>query len=78
MPIADGIQGNVMAGAVPDDASISAAFGGRRVSSEGERARVDPLYKNAYPNLTDGLYHCPFEGTSGCNHKPEKLKCNYE
>lgn len=26
----------------------------------------------------DGLYHCPSEGESGCNHKPTSLKCNYE
>jgi hypothetical protein len=25
-----------------------------------------------------GLYHCPWEGKELCNHKPTKLKCNYE
>ncbi|KAG8525675.1 uncharacterized protein KY384_000435 [Bacidia gigantensis] len=25
----------------------------------------------------DGLYHCQFE-VEGCNHPPEKLRCNYE
>ena len=53
-------------------------FGGsRRPSSEGETARDHALYKNAAPR-EDGLFHCPFEGRSDCNHKPEKLKCNYE
>ena len=26
----------------------------------------------------DGLYHCPFGNDGDCQHKPEKLKCNYE
>lgn len=45
--------------------------------SEGENARDHPLYRSAFPQ-TDGLYHCPWEGQASCNHKPEKLKCNYE
>jgi hypothetical protein len=49
----------------------------RRLSGEGESARDHHLYKNAFPQA-DGLFHCPWEGQSGCNHKPEKLKCNYE
>lgn len=50
----------------------------RRTSGDGESsARDHPLYRNAYPG-TDGLFHCPWEGQSSCNHKPEKLKCNYE
>jgi hypothetical protein len=39
--------------------------------------REHPLYQNATIGL-DGLYHCPWEEDSSCNHKPEKLKCNYE
>ena len=40
--------------------------------------REHPLYLNAMTGL-DGLYHCPWEGRyPSCNHKPEKLKCNYE
>lgn len=40
--------------------------------------RSDPLYKSATMG-SDGLYHCPFEGKdANCNHKPDKLKCNYE
>ena len=42
-----------------------------------ESARDHPLYKNAYPQA-DGLFHCPWEGQPSCQHKPEKLKCNYE
>ncbi|RYP70349.1 hypothetical protein DL769_004975 [Monosporascus sp. CRB-8-3] len=50
----------------------------RRTSGEGESsARDHPLYRNAFPQA-DGLFHCPWEGQSGCNHKPEKLKCNYD
>ncbi|KAI1769097.1 hypothetical protein GGR53DRAFT_278589 [Hypoxylon sp. FL1150] len=50
----------------------------RRSSGDGESsARDHPLYKNAYPKA-DGLFHCPWEGQSSCNHKPEKLKCNYD
>ncbi|KAI0450709.1 hypothetical protein F5B21DRAFT_415916 [Xylaria acuta] len=40
-------------------------------------ARDHPLYKNASPKA-DGLFHCPWEGQASCNHKPEKLKCNYD
>ncbi|CAN8096921.1 unnamed protein product [Discula destructiva] len=45
-------------------------------TNEGE-ARDHHLYKNAYPKA-DGLYHCPWEGQQCCNHRPEKLKCNYD
>lgn len=44
---------------------------------DGETARSHDLYRNASPG-DDGLYHCPWEGESCCNHKAEKLKCNYE
>ncbi|CAK7197394.1 hypothetical protein SEUCBS139899_000040 [Sporothrix eucalyptigena] len=46
-------------------------------SSEGESARDHPLYKSATCQ-PDGFYHCPWEGKDNCNHKPEKLKCNYD
>ncbi|KAL7626170.1 hypothetical protein AAE478_002940 [Parahypoxylon ruwenzoriense] len=50
----------------------------RRSSGDGESsARDHPLYKSAYPK-SDGLFHCPWEGQANCNHKPEKLKCNYD
>jgi hypothetical protein len=39
-------------------------------------ARSHALYSRE-PDA-DGLYHCPSEGESGCNHKPTTLKCNYE
>lgn len=63
-----------------DDGSllISNGFASRRHGSEGESsARDHELYKNAAPG-PDGLFHCPWEGQASCNHKPEKLKCNYE
>ncbi|TKA22569.1 hypothetical protein B0A50_08139 [Salinomyces thailandicus] len=40
------------------------------------RHRTHPLYnEGARP---DGLYHCPFETEPSCQHKPTKLKCNYD
>lgn len=37
------------------------------------------LYHDASPQA-DGLYHCPWEKdpSSGCQHKPKKLKCKYQ
>lgn len=50
----------------------------RRTSGEMDNsARDHPLYHNATAG-PDGLYHCPWEGDASCQHKPEKLKCNYE
>jgi hypothetical protein len=40
-------------------------------------ARDHPLYHNV-STQDDGLYHCPWENDPSCQHKPEKLKCNYE
>lgn len=61
-----------------DDAlTLPPPFAPRRQGSEGESARDHALYKNASPQA-DGLFHCPWEGQAGCNHKAEKLKCNYE
>jgi hypothetical protein len=43
-----------------------------------ENSREHPLYQRATTS-PDGLYHCPWEGRDPyCNHKPEKLRCNYE
>ncbi|KAF7548417.1 hypothetical protein G7046_g8686 [Stylonectria norvegica] len=52
-------------------------IGARRQITEGESARDHDLYKKAAP-MDDGLYHCPWEGQTSCNHKAEKLKCNYD
>ncbi|KAH8820035.1 hypothetical protein F5884DRAFT_865705 [Xylogone sp. PMI_703] len=50
----------------------------RRTSGEIDNsARDHPLYHNAAAG-PDGLYHCPWEGDASCQHRPEKLKCNYE
>lgn len=51
--------------------------GGRSSLEIDNTARDHPLYHNVSP-LADGLYHCPWEGQPSCQHKPEKLKCNYE
>lgn len=74
----DDLNGSYMT-AIPmeDQFHLQQPFGSRRQSSEGETARDHALYKNATP-AEDGLFHCPFEGQADCNHKPEKLKCNYE
>ncbi|KAG7436173.1 hypothetical protein Forpi1262_v003286 [Fusarium oxysporum f. sp. raphani] len=58
-------------------AATSAFTGPRRQNSDGESARDHDLYKKAAP-YEDGLYHCPWEGQPSCNHRPEKLKCNYD
>ncbi|KAJ4403749.1 hypothetical protein N0V85_005020 [Neurospora sp. IMI 360204] len=70
------IHGNVIP-AIEDAFSLPPAFGARRMSADGESARDHYLYKNALPQA-DGLFHCPWEGETNCNHKPEKLKCNYD
>lgn len=60
-----------------DTMSLASTFVRRRQGSDGESARDHDLYKNAAPHA-DGMYHCPWEGQQNCNHKAEKLKCNYE
>lgn len=50
----------------------------RDTSPTDNTPREHPLYQKATVG-PDGLYHCPWEGQDpSCNHKPEKLKCNYE
>ena len=44
--------------------------------ADSKVARTHPLY-SAGPR-EDGLYHCSFESSDSCGHKPTKLKCNYE
>lgn len=73
-----GLGGNGDISAIGRDDSFVVSTGpARRSRSEGETARDHDLYKNAAPQA-DGLFHCPWEGTAECHHKPEKLKCNYE
>jgi hypothetical protein len=54
---------------------------GRRHGETSEMdnvARDHPYYHSAVLGA-DKLYHCPWESMNPpCNHKPEKLKCNYE
>ncbi|KAL8329502.1 hypothetical protein RB597_004984 [Gaeumannomyces tritici] len=56
--------------------SLPPAFA-RIGGSEIESPRDHALYKQAVPH-PDGMFHCPWEGDESCNHKPEKLKCNYD
>jgi len=72
------LHGNMMSAVGEDAFSLPPAFNSRRLSGEGESARDHYLYKNVQPDKVDGLFHCPWEGQASCNHKPEKLKCNYE
>jgi hypothetical protein len=44
--------------------------------SEGNTARSHEFYSRRPKK--DGLYHCPYASEGQCDHKPEKLKCNYE
>lgn len=50
-----------------------------RSSLDMDNTARDHLYHNVTPQA-DGLYHCPWEKDPNflCQHKPEKLKCNYE
>ncbi|KAI0393103.1 hypothetical protein F5Y17DRAFT_325429 [Xylariaceae sp. FL0594] len=75
MMTTDDINGHMLA---DDMFSLSPPFT-RRASGDGESsARDHPYYKRALPRADDGLFHCPWEGQASCNHKPEKLKCNYD
>jgi hypothetical protein len=53
-------------------------FTSSSTTGEGDegRHRNHPLYSKS-PEA-DGLYHCPFKSDPNCQHKPTKLKCNYE
>lgn len=61
------------------DGSEDLKLVGRSSLDMDNTARDHHLYHNVTPQA-DGLYHCPWEKdpTSNCQHKPEKLKCNYE
>lgn len=45
-------------------------------NEEIKQGRISELY--ARDRSVDGLYHCAFEDEGRCNHRPTKLKCNYE
>jgi hypothetical protein len=53
--------------------------GGSNLVEQDNSARTHYLYHNVTPQ-SDGLYHCPWENKpeANCQHRPEKLKCNYE
>ncbi|CZT02410.1 uncharacterized protein RCO7_06302 [Rhynchosporium graminicola] len=69
-------QGEYGASEVPDE---SIKMGSRPNVDLDNTARDHPLYHNVTAH-DDGLYHCPWEKDpqSNCQHKPEKLKCNYD
>jgi hypothetical protein len=70
------IARNPRTAATSDTSDESLKYTGRILDVDNN-ARVHHLYHNATPQA-DGLYHCPWEGQDACQHKPEKLKCNYE
>ncbi|KFA55760.1 hypothetical protein S40293_01943 [Stachybotrys chartarum IBT 40293] len=74
--ISEDFSGKVLS-PLDDTLGLPPSFTARRQGNEGESARDHVLYKNAVPQA-DGLYHCPWEGQPVCNHKAEKLKCNYD
>lgn len=76
-PMMTGVDLEVSMPTVMGDEQVAMGSWPAPPASEGENARDHPLYRTAFPQ-SDGLYHCPWEGQSNCNHKPEKLKCNYE
>lgn len=61
------------------DGSEDLKLVGRSSLDMDNTARDHHLYHNVTPQA-DGLYHCPWEKdpNSNCQHKPEKLKCNYD
>ncbi|GAM87856.1 hypothetical protein ANO11243_058840 [Dothideomycetidae sp. 11243] len=54
----------------------SAGKSSRSRPAEHSGVREHPYYQACAH--TDGLYYCPYTTTENCNHKPTKLKCNYD
>ncbi|CZR61742.1 uncharacterized protein PAC_11639 [Phialocephala subalpina] len=52
-------------------------FVGRSTLDTDYTFRDHPLYQYV-TSKADGLYHCPWEGDERCQHRPEKLKANYD
>nr|POE80837.1 hypothetical protein CFP56_56910 [Quercus suber] len=48
------------------------------LAGEGEEGRHRSHALYSIGPWKDGLYHCPYEKESNCQHKPTKLKCNYD
>ncbi|SMR44683.1 unnamed protein product [Zymoseptoria tritici ST99CH_3D1] len=70
-----------MAPSIPADGPMpfpAMSSGVPSVSNETDegRHRNHPLYSEG--PCADGLYHCPFASDPSCQHKPTKLKCNYD
>ncbi|ODA80084.1 hypothetical protein RJ55_03042 [Drechmeria coniospora] len=68
---------NISANPMDDSIGLTQKLGPRRPSNVSDSARDHVLYKSAAPG-PDGFFHCPWEGQANCNHKAEKLKCNYD
>ena len=70
---------NQRVGGTSEASDESLKLAGRSGLELDHFAREHPLYHNVTPH-TDGLYHCPWENKpdANCQHKPDKLKCNYE
>lgn len=76
------VSGKIRAGLAtpPQDGPTQYQAASAPASMSGEtdegRHRNHPLYSEG--PKADGLYHCPFTSDPSCQHKPTKLKCNYE
>ncbi|KAI1003257.1 hypothetical protein K3495_g4948 [Podosphaera aphanis] len=64
---------------IPLESTVVPRINGRQGLELDNTAREHPLYHNVSPQA-DGFYHCPWEKDPvvSCQHKPEKLKCNYD
>ncbi|KAK3116099.1 hypothetical protein LTR53_003890 [Teratosphaeriaceae sp. CCFEE 6253] len=56
--------------------SLPNTSGATSIESDEGRHRNHPLYSEG--PKADGLYHCPYKGDPSCQHRPTKLKCNYD
>jgi hypothetical protein len=71
------VAGDIANARQPGNSEDSFKLVGRSSLEADNTARDHELYHNVTTGA-DGLYHCPWEGNPNCQHKPEKLKCNYE
>ncbi|PQE11372.1 c2h2 transcription factor protein [Rutstroemia sp. NJR-2017a BVV2] len=71
------VAGDIANARQPGNSEDSFKLVGRSSLEADNSARDHELYHNVTTGA-DGLYHCPWEGNPNCQHKPEKLKCNYD
>lgn len=69
-----GLEGSLKEEFVMEDSFIEDSDDIRPIIDEN--ARSDPLYSTNADK--DGFYQCPFLDKEHCDHKPTRLKCNYD